>query len=56
MFGLFKTDPVQKLKRRARKLYEEAMYVQRSGDLRLYAQKMKELDELEKQIELVRAS
>lgn len=50
MFGIFKSDPVQKMRKRAKKLYEEAMHVQRSGDLRLYAQKMKQLDELENRI------
>ena len=51
MFGLFKSDPVDKLKKKASKLYAEATEVQRSGDLKLYAKKMKEIDDLEKEIE-----
>jgi len=36
------------------KLLEQAMTIQRSGDLRLYATKMEEIDSLEKEIEEVR--
>ncbi len=51
MFGLFKKDPVKKLKDKRRKLLEEAMRIQRSGDLKLYAVKMAAINELEKEIE-----
>ena len=34
-----------------KKLLEEAMHVQRSGDLKLYAVKMEAIDKLEKEIE-----
>ncbi len=38
-----------------KKLLEEAMHVQRSGDLKLYAVKMEAIDKLEKEIETLRA-
>lgn len=38
-----------------KKLLEEAMHVQRSGDLKLYAVKMEAIDKLEKEIEALRA-
>lgn len=56
MFGLFKSNPIDKLKKKTSKLYAEATEVQRSGDLKLYAKKMKEIDELEKEIEALKSS
>ncbi|QSE96044.1 DUF6435 family protein [Fulvivirga lutea] len=50
MFNLFKTDPAKKLRKQANKLYKEAMEIQRSGDLKLYAKKMSEVEELEAKI------
>lgn len=38
-----------------KKLLEEAMHIQRSGDLKLYAVKMEAIDKLEKEIEALRA-
>lgn len=54
MFGFLKTDPVKKLENQRKKLLEEAMHVQRSGDLKLYAEKMEAIDKLEKEIEALR--
>ncbi len=51
MFSFFKKDPIRSLESKRKKLLEEAMHVQRSGDLRLYATKMQEINKLE--IELV---
>ncbi|MFN7491199.1 MAG: DUF6435 family protein, partial [Chryseotalea sp.] len=34
MFGLFKSDPVKNLEKQRAKLLEEAMQIQRSGDLK----------------------
>jgi predicted GIY-YIG superfamily endonuclease len=56
MFGLFASDPIKKLEKQRARLLEEAMHVQRSGDLKLYAQKMQAIDALEKEIELKRAA
>lgn len=54
MFSFFKSDPVKKLEIKRKKLLEEAMQVQRSGDLRLYAAKIEIIDQLEKEIEALR--
>jgi hypothetical protein len=54
MFGLFKQDPVKQLEKKRAKLLEEAMHVQRSGDLKLYAVKMEAIDKLEKELETLR--
>lgn len=56
MFSFFKKDPIQSLEVKRKKLLEEAMNVQRSGDLKLYAVKMYAIDELEKEIETLRAN
>jgi hypothetical protein len=55
MFSLFKSDPVKKLETKRIKLLEEAMHIQRSGDLRLYAEKIVIIDQLEKEIEALRS-
>ena len=54
MFSLFKSDPIKKLEGKRVKLLEEAMHIQRSGDLKLYASKMAAIDSLEKEIEKLR--
>jgi hypothetical protein len=54
MFGLFKKDPVKKLEAQYAKLMEEAMHIQRSGDLKLYAVKIEEAEELLRKIEELR--
>jgi len=52
MFGLFKKDPLKKLKREHKLKSERALEVGRGkhGDLKLYATLMTELKELEDQI------
>ncbi len=54
MFSFLKKDPIQALENRRKKLLEEAMHIQRSGDLKLYAVKMEAIDKLEKEIEDLR--
>ena len=54
MLSFFKSDPVKKLEAKRAKLLEEAMRVQRSGDLKLYAEKVVFIDQLEKEIEALR--
>ena len=56
MFSLFKKDPIQSLENKRKKLLEEAMHVQRSGDLRLYAAKIEAIDSLEKEIDKLKAA
>ena len=55
MFRFFKSDPVKKLETKRAKLLEEAMYIQRNGDLKLYAQKIVAIDQLEKEIEALQS-
>ncbi len=54
MFGLFKKDPAQKLERKHQRLLEEAMQLQRSGDIKAYAAKMAEADSVEKELDALR--
>ncbi len=51
MFGLFKKDPLKKLEKEHQKLLEEAMQLQRGGDIKGYAAKMAEAEAKEKEIE-----
>lgn len=55
MFGLFKKDPIKKLENQYLKLMEEAMAIQRSGDIKGFAAKSAEAEEVAKQIEALRA-
>ena len=50
MFTLFKKHPLKALQKKRFKLLEEAMLTQRSGNLRLFAEKMVEVENLEKEI------
>lgn len=56
MFSFFKKDPLKDLNNKRTKLLEEAMRIQRSGDLRMYASKMEIIDKLEKEIESLQSS
>ena len=51
MFGLFKKDPTKALEKKHAKLLEEAMQLQRSGDIKNYALKTEEAAAVEKEIE-----
>lgn len=55
MFGLFKKNPTKQLEQEYAKLMEEARDIQRSGDLRAYARKLEEAEEVMKKIEAARA-
>jgi hypothetical protein len=55
MFSFLKSDPVKKLVAKRNKLLLEAMHIQRSGDLKLYAQKVVIIDQLEKEIEALQS-
>lgn len=54
MFGLFKKDPVKKLEKEYLKLMEEAMRIQRSGDIKAYSAKVAEAEEVQKKIEALK--
>ncbi|MBX2917260.1 MAG: Lacal_2735 family protein [Cyclobacteriaceae bacterium] len=51
MFNLFKSNPVKKLKAQHIRMLEEAVQIQRSGDLKKYAFHMEAIEKLEKQLE-----
>lgn len=51
MFGLFKKDPVKKLEKEHARLLEEAMQLQRGGDIKAFAAKSAEAEEVAKKIE-----
>ena len=51
MFGLFKKDPIKKLEKEYLKLMEEAMHIQRGGDIKAYSAKVAEAEEVQKKIE-----
>lgn len=56
MFGLFKKDPAKKLEKQYLKLMEEAMRIQRSGDIKAYSAKVAEAEEVQKRIEELKGS
>lgn len=56
MFSFLKKDPIKSLEEKRKKLLEEAMHIQRSGDLKLYASKMEVIDKLEKEIESLQSA
>lgn len=51
MFGLFKRDPVKKLRKTYDQKLEQAMLAQRKGDMRLFADLTEESEKLWQQIE-----
>jgi hypothetical protein len=54
MFSFFKKDPVKKLEKAYEQLLEEAMRLQRQGDIKGYARKSAEAEEKLKEIERLR--
>lgn len=50
MFGWFKRDPRAQLQKTYQKLMEEAMHLQRSGDIKGYAAKVAEAEKVADQI------
>lgn len=50
MFSIFKSDPSKKLKRQYELKLEEAMYAQRNGDIRGYAQLSVEAEQINQKI------
>ncbi|MEN3159821.1 DUF6435 family protein [Alkalimonas sp. NCh-2] len=51
MFGLFKRDPIKKLRKIYDQKLEQAMLAQRKGDMRLFADLTDESEALWQQIE-----
>jgi len=50
MFGLFKADPIKKLRKQYDKILQEAMQAQRGGDIRLYSELSTQADQIYQQI------
>lgn len=46
MFGLFKKDPIKQLEKEHKRLLEEAMQLQRGGDIKGYAAKSAEAEKV----------
>jgi len=54
MFGFFKKDPIKKLEKKHAALLTKAMEVQRTGDLRHYAQLIEESETIQTKIDQLR--
>ena len=54
MFGLFKKDPLVNLQKSYNQLLEEAMQLQRKGDIKGYAAKMAESEIVMNEIEKIK--
>jgi len=54
MFGLFKKDPLVNLQKSYNQLLEEAMQLQRKGDIKGYAAKMAESELVMNEIEKIK--
>jgi len=54
MFGLFKKDPAKALKKEYEALMKKGMEVQRSGDIKGYAQISAQAEEVLKKIEALK--
>ncbi|TXB61588.1 DUF6435 family protein [Phaeodactylibacter luteus] len=55
MFGWFKKDPEKELEKKYEKLMEEAMQIQRSGDIKSFAAKSAEAEAVAQELEQLRA-
>ncbi len=51
MFGFFKKDPAAELTKKYQKLMEEAMQLQRKGDIKGYAAKVAEAERVQDELE-----
>ena len=56
MFGWFKKDPLAKLQKEIAKKYEQSVQLQRNGDLEGYGRIMKEIEDLEKELQVLSES
>ena len=54
MLSLFKKDPTKKMEKEYLKMLEQARDIQRSGDIKAYAKKMADAEELWQKIETLR--
>jgi len=54
MFGLFKEDPAKALEKKYRAMLEEAMQLQRKGDIKGYAAKMAASESLANELAILK--
>lgn len=54
MLQFFRKDPLAKLNKQYKQLMEEARDIQRSGDLKLYAVKIAEAENVAKKIDAIK--
>jgi len=55
MFNLFKKNPLKELEKKYARLMEEAMQLQRKGDIKGYAAKIAEAEAVQKEIDALSA-
>lgn len=55
MFDLFKKDPGKDLKRQIKQLSEKAVFYQRNGKIKEYAEVMTKIDKLQKELDGIEA-
>jgi hypothetical protein len=56
MFSIFKSDPLKKLRKSYNAKLEEAMLMQRSGDIRTYSKLTAEAGEIKAEIDALEAA
>lgn len=56
MFGLFKSNPTAKLRKKMKQIQEKSMQAQRRGDIRSHSMLSAEADELWKEIQRLEGS
>ncbi len=55
MFSFLKADPIKKLERKYEKTLEQAMNMQRNGDIRRYSELTEEAEQIQKEMENLKA-
>ncbi len=55
MFGLFKSDPLKKMRKDYDKILNEAMQAQRAGNIRLYSERISTADSIYQKIRALEA-
>ncbi|NRA47145.1 MAG: hypothetical protein HRU09_19525 [Oligoflexales bacterium] len=54
MFKWLKPDPVKKKETEIKKIYEEAVSLQRNGNIRGYSSKIEEVEKLQKELDFLK--
>ena len=55
MFGFFKTDPIKKIQKEIKKKFAQSVDLQRNGKIQEYGEIMKEIQDLEEELERLRS-